>query len=53
MDGDAEDAPQAGEDFVHDLGVSVGTELGGDDGLPDVCGSQKNMLKPPPKKTQT
>lgn len=48
MDGDAEDAPQAGEDVVHDLGVSVGAELGGDDGLPDVCSRQEKQAEAPP-----
>lgn len=46
MDGDTEDAPQAGEDFVHHLWVSVRAELSGDDGLLDVCGRQKNRLNP-------
>lgn len=41
VDGDAEDVPQAREDFVHNFWVSVGAELGGDDRLLDVCTRQK------------
>lgn len=37
MHGDAQDVPQAGEDSVHHLRLSVGPKLGGDDGPTDVC----------------
>lgn len=46
MDGDTEDTPQAGKDLVHDLWVSVGAELSGYDGLPDVCGGEKKQTEP-------
>lgn len=42
VDRDAEDAPQAGEDFVNNLRVSVGAKFGGDNGLLDVCRRQKH-----------
>lgn len=44
VDGDAEDVPQAREDLVHDFGVSVGSELGGDDRPLDVFKEKKHKF---------
>lgn len=37
---EAQDVPQAAEDFVHDFWVSVGSELGGDDGMVNIWNQQ-------------
>lgn len=41
---DAQDVPQAGEDLVNNLGVSVGSKLCGDDRLLDVFKKKKSWL---------